>query len=82
MVDKKILDMLPYNKFPSETLGLYSSWLAGIAPFMSRMSHDRAAGTLSQNIGSEGRARAKVGVSSSNNSRNSPVLSIRSQELS
>lgn len=56
--------MLPYNKFPSETLGLYSSWLAGIAVFMSCMSHDRAAGTLSKNTGPEGRAKAKLGVTS------------------
>jgi len=38
--------MLPYNKFPSETLGLYSSWFAGIALYMSRTSRGAVTGTL------------------------------------
>lgn len=36
---QKILTMLPYNKFPSETLGLYSSWFAGIALYLLHTSH-------------------------------------------
>lgn len=38
---RKILNMLPYNKFPSETLGLHSSWFAGIALYISRTSRIR-----------------------------------------
>lgn len=79
---QKLLDMLPYNKFPSETLGLSSSWFAGIAPFLSRTPLDRAAGTLWGSSGPGGRARAKAGVSSWDSSRNDPVLSTRPQELS
>lgn len=44
---QNILDMLPYNKFPSETLVLYSSWFAGIAVYISHASRDTATGTLS-----------------------------------
>lgn len=43
---QKILDMLPYNKLPSETLGLYSPWFAGIAAYISRTSRDTATATL------------------------------------